>query len=130
VVSGKDGQVVLDSGEAKGAGEDWNAALGDLRKGAEGSLFLGTAEQVILCDGAKSVLQQIAESEALRPAAVVVYCPEQELDPKQAAAYLSAHDAGLTLQKVRSAILRRELILLPVLRKTEGGLRLDGANDR
>jgi len=130
VVSVRDGQILLNSEENKGAGEDWTSALQDLRQGAEGTLFLGTTEQIVLCGGAKSVLQQIAESEDLRPAAVVVYCPEEELDPKQAAAYLSAHDAGLTLQQIRASILRRELVFLPVLRKTEGGLRLDGAKYR
>lgn len=130
VVSVRNGQVVLNGGETQGLGEDWASALEDLRRGAEGTLFLGTTEQIVLCGEGKSVLQQIAESEALRPAAVVVYCPEEELDPKAAAAYLSAHDAGLTLQQVRSAILRRELVLLPVLRNTEGGLRLYGAKHR
>ena len=130
VVSIKDGQVTLNGEDCRGVGEDWSAALQDRRQSAEGTVFLGTTEQVVLCGEAKSVLQDIVESEALRPAAVVVYCPEQDLDPKEAAAYLSAHDAGLTLQKVQSAIVRREFVLLPVVRKTEGGLRLDGTQHR
>lgn len=130
VVSIQDGDVVLNGGDSKGRGETWDEALGDLRQGAEGKLFFGTAEQVVLCGDAVGFLREIAESEALRPAAVVVTCPEGEPDPKQAAAYLSAHNAGLTLQQVRAKLLRGERIQLPVLTKTEGGLRLDGTEHR
>ena len=130
VVSEKEGQLVLNGGETAGNGTDWEIALEDLRQGAEGTLFLGTAEQIVLCGGAKRYLRQIADSEAMRPAAVVVWCPEETLDPKEVSAYLSAHDAGLTLQRVRAAFLRGESVRLPVLVKTEGGLRLHGTEDR
>lgn len=126
VVSVKDGRVVLQSKDAEGYGGDWDEALQDLRQAAEGTLFLGTAEQIVLCGEAKLLLEPIAKSEDLRPAAVVVQCREQELDPEKAAAYLSAHNAGMTLQRVRAALLQKQPVDLPVLIKTEGGLRLDG----
>ena len=130
VVSLRDGDVVLNGGDSQGRGETWDEALGDLRQGAEGNLCLGTAEQVVLCGDAVGLLKEIAESEDLRPAAVICRCPEGEPDPKQAAAYLSAHNAGLTLRQVRAKLLRGEWIQLPVLAKTEGGLRLNGTEDR
>ena len=130
VVSLQDGQVVLSGGESRGVGPDWDAALEDLRQGAEGTLFLGTAEQVVLCGEAEQLLRQITDSEALRPAAVLCVSPETELDAKAVGDYLSAHNAGLTLQKLRAALLRGEPVELPVLTKEEGGLRLHGATDR
>ena len=45
-VDWKEGQVVLDGGDCQGYGESWEAALQDLHAGAEGTVFLGTAEQV------------------------------------------------------------------------------------
>lgn len=130
IVSIREGEVVLNGGDSEGRGRDWSAALQDLRQGSEGDLFLGTAEQVVLCGDAVELLKEIAESEDLRPAAVVVACPEQELDPKQVTAYLSSHNAGLTVQQIMAKLLRGERIQLPVLAKTEGGLRLYEAEHR
>ena len=41
-------KVRLDTGKCRGQGEDWETALEDLRRSAEGTVFLGTAEQVVL----------------------------------------------------------------------------------
>ena len=124
VVSVEEGAVVLQGGETIGIGADWSTALEDLRHGAEGTLFLGTTEQVILCGKAVNLLEQVARSEDLRPGTMVVVCEDGQIDPEQAAAYLSAHNSGVTLGRVRAAMLRKESMLLTELAKTEGGLRL------
>lgn len=129
VVSVEEETLVLDGGECQGRGKTWEEALADLKEGADGDVFLGTAEQVVLCGAAWKFLPQMVGSDELRPAAVVCAC-NGEVKQEEAARYLSAHNAGLTLQQVRAALLRGETVKLPVLRMTEGGLRLDGSEDR
>lgn len=121
-----DGETVtVSGGECVGTGETWEAALADLRLGAEGTLFLGTAEQIVLCGDGRTLLEKIAAGNDLRPAAVVVWS-EEIVDGTDATKYLSAHDAGVTLRQVQAALQRGERIKLPVLEKMEGGLRLNG----
>lgn len=122
-------QVVLDGGECQGYGADWETALLDLHAGAEGTVFLGTAEQVVLSQSAMSLLPDIIRSEELRPAAVICTCRGELPKPEDVTKYLSAHDAGTTIQKVQAVMLREEGIELPVLVETEGGLRLDGTEN-
>lgn len=123
-------QVILDGGACQGYGEDWEAALQDLHQGAEGKVFLGTAEQVVLSERALRLLPDIVRCEQLRPAAVICVCPGRTPAPEDVATYLSAHDAGVTIQRVQAAMLARESIVLPRLIHTEGGLRLDGSSNR
>lgn len=123
-------QVVLDGGDCRGYGADWDAALQDLRDGAEGKLFLGTAEQVILSKDALELLPDVVRCGELRPAAVICVCLGDPPDPADAASYLSSHDAGMTIQRIRAAMLAEEGVALPLLLNTEGGLRLYGTSDR
>ncbi len=116
--------VILDGGEARGSGESWTAALADLDRSAAGDVFLSTAEQLVLTGSAVTLLPEIVQSNALRPAAQVCFAPEAPPDPSEAADYLSAHEMDWTVQRVRTALLRREAVRLPVLAETEGGLRL------
>lgn len=125
----KEGQVLLDGGECRGRGENWEAALEDLRHGAEGTVFLGTAEQIVLSKRAASVLPDVIRSPELRPAAVICICPDTPPKPEEITPYLSAHNAGITIQKVQAIMLRGEGVALPVLVKTEGGLRLYGTEN-
>lgn len=120
----RDDRVTLRGKDCQGHGSDWQSALEDLRKSGTGTVFLGTAEQVVVAQRADSLLPDIIRSEALRPAAVICVCPGEPPKPEEAAEYLSAHDAGVTIQKVQAAMLRGEGVKLPVLLKTEGGLRL------
>ena len=122
--------VILNGGLCSGYGEDWDASLEDLRRGAEGIAFLGTVEQIVLTKNAAHLLPDVIRSEALRPAAVVCVAAGNLPEPEDAAKYLSSHDAGVTIQKVQAAMLRGEGIALPVLKQTEGGLRLIGSEDR
>ena len=129
-VDWKQGQVVLNGGACQGYGKDWAAALEDLHRGAEGTVFLGTAEHVVLSEDAVRLLPDVIRSEELRPAAVICVCDGPLPEPEDAAAYLSAHNAGMTIQKVQAAMVRGEGVALPVLRETEGGLRLYGSENR
>lgn len=121
-----EGQVKLDAGECTGQGDSWQTALEDLRQGAEGIVFLGTAEQVVLTQEATELLPEVVESGILRPGAVVCACPGELPAPKEITEYLSAHNGGVTLRQVQSALLEGVAIKLPVLVETEGGLRLYG----
>lgn len=116
--------VVLDGGEAEGRGGDWMAALDDLKQSADGDVFLGTAEHVVLSGPAVKLLPEIVESSALRPAAVVCFAPGQPPDPSEAADYLAARDSDWTVQQIRAALLQGKTVRLPCLVETEGGLRL------
>lgn len=128
VVSMEDGRVFLDGGGCLGVGADWEEALKDLNESAEGHVFLGTADHVVLCGEAVGLLPQIARSEALRPAASVCACPGGVVDAKSTAAYLAAHDGGVTLRQVQALQLRPGKLALPELIQTQGGLRLYAAH--
>lgn len=121
------GQVVLDGGDCQGYGKDWDSALEDLCRSGDGTVFLGTAEQVVLSQMAvEQLLPDVIRSEALRPAAGICVCSGKLPSPKDATAYLSAHPLGVTIQKVQAVMLRGEGLALPMLIQTEGGLRLNG----
>lgn len=130
VVSLDDGWVILDGGEALGRGKNWEEAWEDLHHGADGRVFLGTVEQVVMSGAAVELLSDAAWNEEIRPAAAVCTSLGSTPDPEEATAYLSAHNGGVTLQQVRVALLKQETIKLPVLVQTEGGLRLYGTKDR
>ena len=124
------GRVLLKGNDCQGNGEDWPSALEDLRQSGEGVVFLGTAEQVVLSQSATAILPDVIRSTDLRPAAVICICAGELPEPEEAAKYLSAHNAGTTIQKVQAIMLRGEGIELPVLEQTEGGLRLREAENR
>lgn len=130
VISQSGGSVVLDGGQCRGIGTDWDSAWQDLQNSADGHVFLETADHVILCGDAIALLPQVVRSGAFRPAASVCVCPDSVPDAQEAADYLDAHSGGVSLQQVQALQLRTGEIRLPRLRQTEGGLRLDGTQDR
>lgn len=130
VISTSGSKIVLDGGQCRGIGTDWDSAWQDLRTGAQGHVFLGTADHVVLCGNAVSLLPQVADDPVLRPAASVCVCPDAVPDADTVAQYLQAHDPGVTLQQVRALRLGEGAVALPILRQTEGGLRLSGTKDR
>ena len=125
VVDMQNGQILLDGGDVSGSGPTLNAALEDMKNGAEGTLFLATAEQVILSPRARGLLPQVCRWENLRPAAQIILAAEELPDPEKAADYLEAHQGGITLQQARAALLRGQRVRLPLLHVTERGLRLE-----
>lgn len=124
VVTREQGQVVVDGGDCQGRGATWAAALQDLRQGADGRAFLSTAEQIVLCGAAKSLLEDVIEDPELRPAASVCLCRGELPEPERAAAFLRKKN-DVTLRQLRAAKLRGETVELPVLIQSEGGLRLE-----
>lgn len=120
-------RVVLRGKDCEGRGESWEAALEDLYQSANGTVFLGTAEQVVLSESAVRVLPDVIRSPELRPAAVICICRGSLPKPEDAAKYLSAHNAGITIQQVQAAMVQGDAVALPVLKETEGGLRLSGS---
>lgn len=123
-------QVVLRGRDCVGYGETWTAAMQDLENAAEGVLFLGTVEQVVLSERAVHLLPDVIRSDRLRPASVVCVSSGGLPAPEEASKYLSAHDAGVTVQNIQSAMLREEGVRIPVLDRTKGGLRLRGSENR
>lgn len=130
VVRTQGDRVILDAGPCRGIGPDWESAWQDLQRSAQGHVFLGTADHVVLCADAVHLLPRIVENETLRPAASICVCPEYAPSAGEAAAYLASHDPGVTLQQVRALRLRAGTVRLPRLIRTEGGLRLVGTRDR
>lgn len=128
VVSQTGGRVLLDGGECLGVGNDWDSAWQDLQQSAEGHVFLGTADHIVLCGTAVELLPHVVKNKVLRPAASVCVCRDGVPKAADAAAYLSAHPGNVTLQRVRALQLRTGVVHLPNLVHTEGGLRLYGTS--
>lgn len=84
----------------------------DLRENAPGEVFFDTAEQLVLCGGAETLLPQIIEAGTLRPAAQVFTA--EELRPAEGLnAYLNAHGGSVTVGDVTAALARSETVVLP-----------------
>jgi len=126
VISLENDRIVLDGGKCKGSGETWEQAWEDFYSAAEGSVFLGTAEYVVLSGGAVRLLPEVVRHADLRPAAGVCASLGETPDAKDAAAYLAAHETGVTLQQVRAAYLRETSVALPAVIETKGGWRRYG----
>lgn len=92
-----------------GVGDNLTAALENLKATASGEIFLDTADYLIITKETVSLLPQLWE--ILRPATEV--CLGVNADA-QAAAFLSAHKPGVTLNDIRSGG-----VSLPILIRTE-----------
>ena len=115
-------QVRLSSdGGLTATGPDWTAAVEQLRRNAQGYLFLNTAERVIFVGRAVTLLPQVAADEVLRPAAQV-YAVDQAISPDGATAYLKTRDGKLTLGQIRTKILEGETFTLPQIYSTKEGI--------
>lgn len=116
-------RIVTDTG-AVGTGADPEQALSELTQTAQGSLFLQTAQSVVLTRNALSFLPQTAQSPKLRPAAKVYVLDGELPDAAEAAGFLKNHEGGVTLGQVRAAMLGAGRVTLPVLRNEDGRLML------
>lgn len=107
------GQVHLetDTGD-EGWGENVLAALADMKAAAPGSVFLETADYLIVEKGREDLLEQVYD--VLRPSCMV--CAAEKMpDMEAVAAYLAAHEPQTTLRQRQ--VDRRSL---PLLREQEG----------
>lgn len=87
--------VVIETDNAlSGYGADWEAALADLHKSAPGTVFMDTADTLLLTEETAVLVPQL--SEVLRPSCNVCLL-SGEADLKAAAAYLRAHRTERTV---------------------------------
>ncbi len=112
-LSEKNGQVLLntDTGDF-GRGEDARSALEDMKSAAPGTVFLETADYLVVQSGQEHLLSQMYE--ILRPSCMV--CRAEKMpDLEVATAFLSVHEPEVTLRRWRND---REN--LPVLTEESG----------
>ncbi len=92
-----------------GVGENLDAALKNLEDTAPGTIFLETADYLIITENAAHLLPQLTQ--VLRPAAEV--CIGIQADT-QAAAYLKAHPPEVTMKDIKAGN-----VGIPILIKSE-----------
>ena len=125
VIGAGDGAITVEADNgAAGSGPTLAAALADMAECAEGTLFLDTAEHILLHGGARELTAQVAASSRLRPAARLYLTGDRMPDAKRCAAFLQAHPGRVTLGAVHAAMLGAGGMTLPRVVETEGRLRL------
>lgn len=109
----ENGQVFLqtDTG-VMGRGDTVEGALLDMKAASHGTIFLDTADYLIIEEGQEMLLTQMYE--VLRPSCMVCTAIKKP-DMETVTGFLSAHEPGLTLRSYRA-----ERVGLPVLRIEEG----------
>lgn len=109
----KDGQVYLetDTGDM-GRSEDVQGALHDMKAAAPGTIFLETADYLIVEEGREGLLVQLVD--ILRPSCKV--CVARSMpDLEKVATFLNAHEPQVTMRQYQV-----EKGVLPILREQEG----------
>ena len=124
VIGVGDGAITVEADNgAAGSG----AALADMAECAEGTLFLDTAEHIVLLQSAGALLPAAAQQPQFRPAAKLYLARLPELHAAEAVEFLQAHPGTLTLALARAALVRGDQIrpaqLLPA---EDGGMKLAG----
>ena len=119
VIGAGDGAITVEADNgAAGSGPTLAAALADMAECAEGTLFLDTAEHIVLLQSAGALL----------PAAAKLYLARlPELHAAESVEFLQAHPGTLTLALARAALIRGDQVrpaqLLPA---EDGGMKLAG----
>ncbi|MEA4966420.1 MAG: hypothetical protein VB055_11450 [Oscillospiraceae bacterium] len=68
-VERKYGQIIITADKVRGTGGNWETAMENLQATATGTVFLATAERVVVAESAADSLPDILQDERLRPAA-------------------------------------------------------------
>ena len=128
VIGAGDGAITVEADNgAAGSGPTLAAALADMAECAEGTLFLDTAEHIVLLQSAGALLPAAAQQPQFRPAAKLYLARLPELHAAEAVEFLQAHPGTLTLALARAALVRGDQIrpaqLLPA---EDGGMKLAG----
>lgn len=89
--------ILSDAGE--GTGENWAAAVENLRENAAGEVFFDTAEQIVFRGGA--VVREAVESGDLRPAAQIYFVSELRKDDLLND-YYKTHQSDLSVAERRA----------------------------
>lgn len=128
VIAREDGRIVVKSDNgASGSGATLPDALASMRESAEGTLFLDTAEHIVLLQSAQALLPAAARQRQFRPAAKLYLAELDALDAGDCVDFLQAHPGSVTLADAHAALLRGEALdpasLLP---GENGGIMLAG----
>ena len=125
VIAQEDGQITVESDNgASGSGATLPDALEAMRESAEGTLFLDTAEHIVLLQSAQSLLPAAARQRQFRPAAKLYLA---RMDAEGCVEFLQAHPGTVTLADAHAALLRGETLSPAVLLPGEnGGIVLAG----
>ena len=118
VVSRAGTSVCVRGGAVRGTGADWAAALDDLHATAPGTVFLETAERVIVAEDAAGVLPDLLADTRLRPSAQLYFL--RGGDSAALEEFAAAHESGATVEKAAE---------IPRIVEEEGRYRLDGQTD-
>lgn len=110
----------------RAVGRTLREALDRLQEEVTGELFFPTAEQVIITEPAEEAIEAVAEETEFRPAAGIYRTPELQPDAKALGAYLDVHPSDVTILDVRAAIALGQRAAIPVIRRVDGGYRVDG----
>ena len=122
VIARENGQITVESDNgASGTGATLPDALDSMEKSAAGTLFLDTAEHIVLLQSARELLPAAARQERFRPAAKLYLARMEALDAEECVTYLQAHPGRLTLAEARAALLRAEEPEPAVLLPEKGG---------
>lgn len=103
-----------DTGDV-GVGEDVQSALRYMKSTAPGTIFLETADYLIVEHGREVLLQQVYD--VLHPSCKVCIA-EKMPDMEKVAEFLSAHEPCVTLRQHQV-----EMCALPIIREHEGRFR-------
>ena len=107
--------IVTDTGDV-GYGRNVQEALQDMKASASGTIFLETADYLIVEQGREELLEQVYE--IFRPACQVCVCYEMPQMP-DVARFLSTHEPAMTLRQLRIADMP-----IPLLKDTKGRMEL------
>ncbi len=121
----KDGtQYTVDVGAGvRAVGSTLKQALELLQEQTAGTVYFGTCDQLVLMGDTQTLLPQVAQEEAFRPAAEV-YTASSVSDTDAVTAYLGTHSGELTLCEVKAAIAEGTPVTLPQIVPAGGGFRI------
>ena len=118
-------QVQTDGG-LFGRGADPAQAFADLERTAPGLPTFSTARQLVVAGDAMDGFSALIFLEALHPG-TEVYRSAAHVDAGDVTAFLNRHASGISVSRLRGAILTGEPIELPCLEGTEGRYRICAA---
>ena len=125
VITASAGVVQVDCGEKlTGQGADLERALADLKSGAEGEVFLATAQQIVV-SGDEVLWEQLLRYEGLRPAARL-YQAQTPPKAQEVTEFLLRDKNEATLLELRIARLYGRQLGVPMLTREQGGYRIVG----
>ena len=128
VIAQEEGQITVESDNGvSGSGATLPNALASMRENAEGTLFLDTAEHIVLLQSAQALLPAAARQRQFRPAAKLYLADMDVLAAEDCVDFLQVHPGSVTLADAHAALLRGEALDPAILLPGEnGGIILAG----